>query len=78
LGNPRAKLLRLAQPRELAVGAEEGILHDLFRVRPIGEYGIRDVEHEAMTFVYSLGELTGALRFIAQARRPADPALSAF
>jgi hypothetical protein len=31
-----------------------------------------------MTFAYSPSEFTGTLRFIAQARRPADLALSAF
>jgi hypothetical protein len=35
------------------------------------------MEHEAMTLAYTLLKLAGTLRFIAQARAPADLALSA-
>lgn len=72
-GDPGAKFLRLAERRELAVRAEEGILSDFLRLGAIFEHRVRNLVNEAVTFPEPKLELAHVVSFLVHIRGLSAP-----
>lgn len=71
-GDPRAKLFWVAEPGELAISTEKGVLHNLLRVGAITKHCVSHMEDEAMEFADAVLEVNRAMSFIAQACGPSS------
>jgi|SRR5271167_2490710 len=78
-GYPGAELLRIAEAVEFAIGAEESVLDNFFRVGAIAKHSVGHVKNEAVTFAEPLLEVSSLVAGIfAGALGPFNGGSSAF